>query len=174
MTRRHLVELLAAVPACASAASSTTFKFSVCNETFQVPRFEDQCSMTRAIGYEGIEIMPGTLSDDPGAIASGRRAELRRIMRDNGVAFVGLHNLLSVPKGMQATTGDAAVRRRNLGPCPSLIDLGADLGPNTNVVFGSAKQRERCPAFRLATLLRDSAMASPRSHRTPASDLSRS
>ena len=153
MTRRHLVELLAAVPACASADSSTKFKFSVCNETFQVPRFEDQCRMARAIGYEGIEIMPGTLSEDPGAIPSGRRAELRRIMRDNGVAFVGLHNLLTVPKGMQATTGDAAVRQRTWDLVRSLIDLGADLGPNTILVFGSGKQREALPGVPISDAL---------------------
>jgi sugar phosphate isomerase/epimerase len=137
-----LLELLAAMPAFASGASGRDFKFSICNETFQLPRFEDQCLLAHEIGYHGIEIMPGTLSDNPSTIPSSRRAELRRIIADNGLYFVGLHNLLTVPKGLQATTADAAVRQRTWDFVRDLIDLCADLGTQTILVFGSGKQRE--------------------------------
>jgi sugar phosphate isomerase/epimerase len=116
-------------------------KFSVCNETFQTARLEDQCRMAREIGYRGLEIMPGTLSDDPVSIPSARRAELRRIVSDHGLEFVGLHNLLSVPAGLHATASDPTLRTRAWDFVRSLADLCADLGPNGILVFGSAKQR---------------------------------
>ena len=83
MTRRRLLQLFAALSASASADSRSAFRFSICNETFQGARFEDQCRMARQIGYRGIEIMPGTLSEDPPAIPAERRAELRRIIADH-------------------------------------------------------------------------------------------
>jgi D-psicose/D-tagatose/L-ribulose 3-epimerase len=145
VTRRKLLELLAAVPACAAGDGSRKFRFSVCNETFQVPRFEDQCRMAHDIGYQGIEIMPGTLSENPASISPARCAELRRIISDHGLAYVGLHNLLTVPAGLQTAAPDAAVRRRTWDFVRRLIDLGAGLGPNTILVFGSGKQRRAPP-----------------------------
>jgi len=85
--------------------------------------------------------MPGTLSDDPVSIPSARRAELRRIVSDHGLEFVGLHNLLSVPAGLHATASDPTLRTRAWDFVRSLADLCADLGPNGILVFGSAKQR---------------------------------
>ncbi len=97
--------------------------------------------MARQIGYRGIEIAPGTLSEDPPSIPSDRRAELRRIITDHGLAFVGLHNLLSVPQGLQATANVPAIRQRAWDIVRSLAELCADLGPNGILVFGSGKQR---------------------------------
>lgn len=102
--------------------------------------------MAREIGYSGIEIMPGTLAENPAtiptSISTGRRAELRRIISDHGLAFVGLHNLLTVPAGFEATANNPAVRQRTWDFVRSLCDLCADLGPNGILVFGSGKQRQ--------------------------------
>ncbi len=101
--------------------------------------------MAREIGYSGIEIMPGTLADDPASMPGGRRAEVRRIISDHGLTFVGLHNLLTVPKGLEATANDPAVRQRTWDFVRSLCDLCAELGPNGILVFGSGKQRQAPP-----------------------------
>jgi sugar phosphate isomerase/epimerase len=142
MTRRWLLELLAARPDLVYARSRYSFRFSVCNETFQGARFEDQCRIAHEIGYRGIEIMPGTLAEDPASIAPARCAELRRIISDHGLEFVGLHNLLTVPSGLLATSSDSSVRHRTWDFVRSLADLCADLGPNGILVFGSGKQRQ--------------------------------
>jgi sugar phosphate isomerase/epimerase len=113
----------------------------VCSETFQQLSFEQQCRLARKIGYAGIEIMPGGVVENPIAIPAGRRMELRRLMEDEDLGFVGLHNLLSAPPGMHATTNDPKLRQRTWEFLRELIDLCADLGPHGVMVFGSAKQR---------------------------------
>jgi sugar phosphate isomerase/epimerase len=143
MTRRGLLHLIPA--SGVFAGSREPFRFSICNETFQDTPFQEQCRLARKIGYSGIELMPGTLADQPLSIPQARRRELRRIMGDYGLAFVGLHNLLTVPKGMHATTNDPAVRRLTWDFVRGLMDLCADLGPNGIAVFGSGKQRNAEP-----------------------------
>jgi sugar phosphate isomerase/epimerase len=66
--------------------------------------------------------------------------ELRRTMAGEGLAFVGLHNLLAAPPGLHITTPDAGVRERSWEYFRRLIDLCADLGGG-GVVLGSSKQR---------------------------------
>jgi sugar phosphate isomerase/epimerase len=89
--------------------------------------------------------MPGTLSENPVSIEPGRRTELRRIIADHGLQFVGLHNLLTIPSGMHATSNDSAVRQRTWEFVRRLVDLCSDLGPGGVLVFGSGKQRELLP-----------------------------
>jgi sugar phosphate isomerase/epimerase len=62
-------------------------------------------------------------------------------MASEGLAFVGLHYLLTAPKGLHVTTPDAAVRRKSWRHVRNLIDLCADLGPGGIMVLGSGKQR---------------------------------
>jgi len=139
MTRRGFLQF---VPAALSVAGvRTALRFSVCSETFQKLLFDQQCRLARKIGYTGIEIMPGGLAENPVAIPAGRRMELRRTMKDEDLVFVGLHNLLSVPPGMHATTKDPNLRQQTWEFIRELIDLCADLGPHGVMVFGSGKQR---------------------------------
>ncbi len=140
MTRRKWLQL--ALAASAPAAAGRPFHFSVCNETFQPASFEEQCRMAHGIGYAGIEIAPGTLSADPVSIPPARRAELRRLIEDHGLSFVGLHNLLTVPPGMRASAADPQLRRRTWDFVRGLVDLCSDLGPKGIMVFGSGKQRD--------------------------------
>lgn len=136
MTRRELLQSLgAAMPARAS-----NLRLAICNETFQTPDFARQCRLARKTGYLGLEIMPGVLAEDPTAIPSARLAEMLRIMNEEGVAFAGLHNLLSAPKGLHCTTPDSAVYRRTWEAVQRLIDLCAGLGGGV-MVLGSGKQR---------------------------------
>ena len=91
--------------------------------------FADGCRAMKKAGYDGVEIAPPTLSEDPAALPAARRAELRKIMTSEGLRYVGLHRLLTVPKGLHVTTPDAAVRERSWSYLVRLIDLCADLGP---------------------------------------------
>lgn len=150
MNRRQFLECLAVAP---RAAYTGSFRFSVCNETFQGARFEEQCRMARDIGYGGIEIMPGTLSENPVTITPERRTELRRIIINHGLHFVGLHNILTVPTGLHATSEDSGVRQRTWDFIRRLADLCADLGGPGVMVFGSGKQRETPPGVRKAEAL---------------------
>jgi sugar phosphate isomerase/epimerase len=144
----HSAAGLAAAPALALGSGPTgkvsrpdRFRLAICNETFQGLDFPAACKGARTAGYGGIEVAPFTLADDPAALPASRRKELRDVMASEGVAFVGLHYLLTAPKGLHVTTPDAAVRRKSWQHVGKLIDLCADLGPDGIMVLGSGKQR---------------------------------
>src|SRR6185503_4570495 len=102
---------------------------------------EDTCRSLKQAGYDGIEIAPFTLAEDPADITEAQRREYREVIRSEGLQFVGLHWLMVSPKGLHVTTPDAGLRARSWEHIRQLIDLCADLGPNGVMVFGSPKQR---------------------------------
>jgi sugar phosphate isomerase/epimerase len=153
LTRRDLLMLTAAY-GCGAASAQTTkipfprhtagksFRLAVCSETFQTTNFDQICRATLQTGYTGLEIAPFSLSEDPAAIPAQKRSEYRRTMASQGVACVGLHNLLTVPRGqLHITTPDEALRRRSWDYFRRLIDLCADVGDNGLMILGSGKQR---------------------------------
>ncbi len=117
-----------------------SFHQAICNEVFQGWPFHEACRRIRAIGYEGIEIAPFTLSETPAAISVDQRRQYRGIMASEGLRFVGLHWLMVAPKGLHVTTPDVALRERSWQHIRDLVDLCADLGGGV-MVFGSPKQR---------------------------------
>jgi sugar phosphate isomerase/epimerase len=117
------------------------FRHSMCNEAFEQLDFAESCRVMKAAGYQGIEIAPFTLADDPAAIPPARRAGLKRIIAEEGLEFAGLHWLLAAPKGLHVTTPDHALRERSWLYIRHLIELCADLGPRGVMVFGSPNQR---------------------------------
>lgn len=117
------------------------FRHAICNEVFENRNFRDACRDIRVAGYEGIEIAPFTLAEDPGSIPAGQRREYREIMASEGLQFVGLHWLMVSPKGLHVTTPDAALRAQSWQHIRNLIDLCGDLGEGGVMVFGSPKQR---------------------------------
>jgi sugar phosphate isomerase/epimerase len=142
LTRRALLASFSAVALRRRlAAASGGFQLAICNETFQGWSFAEMCRGAKRTGYSGVEIAPFTLGDDPVALPTARRRELRNIMASEGVTYVGLHAILSAPKGLHVTTSDVAVRTKSWEYVRRLVDLGADLGDGAIVVFGSGKQR---------------------------------
>jgi sugar phosphate isomerase/epimerase len=118
------------------------FRLAVCSETFQTQDFVEICRATLRTGYTGLEIAPFNLSDDPASIPAERRREYRDTMASEGVEYIGLHSLLTVPRGaLHVTAPDASQRRRSWDYFQRLIDLSADLGSNSVMVLGSGKQR---------------------------------
>jgi D-psicose/D-tagatose/L-ribulose 3-epimerase len=118
-----------------------TFRHAICNEAFKDFSFGDTCQAIRRIGYEGIEIAPFTLAEDPATIPGAQRAEYRSIIESEGLRFAGLHWLMVSPKGLHVTTADDALREQSWRHIRGLIDLCADLGPDGVMVFGSPQQR---------------------------------
>ena len=125
---------------------SYPFRYAMCNEAFEKRPFAESCKVLRAAGYSGIELAPFTLGEDPLALRADQRRELRDIMASEGLEFVGLHWLLLVPFPIHVTTPDLALRERSWQYVRGLIDLCADLSPDSAeahgiMVFGSPKQR---------------------------------
>ncbi len=113
----------------------------MCNEAFGETPFSEQCTTLRQAGYQGIELAPFTLALEPLQISAAQRAEYRRIMQAETLQFVGLHWLMVSGAGYHLTTPDPALRARSWQYIRELIDLSADLGEKTVLVFGSPKQR---------------------------------
>jgi sugar phosphate isomerase/epimerase len=149
LTRRAWLAALAGA-ACGNtdhptevAARPKPFRLAVCNETFQGASFAEGCRLARESGYTGLEIAPSTLSEDPASISSQVRGDCRRAMEDEALTCVGLHSLLTAPKGeLHITTPDAAVRAKSWDYFRRLIDLCDDLGGDKLMILGSSKQRE--------------------------------
>jgi hypothetical protein len=124
---------------------SKPIRHAMCNEAFERTPFEQVCRTLRTSGYEGIEISPFTLSPDPLDISPMARREYSRIMRSEGLEFVGLHWLMVSPPGLHVTTPDAALRERSWLHIRNLIDLCSDLRADPAdpavMIFGSPKQR---------------------------------
>src|SRR5581483_10424820 len=121
-------------------------RFAICNEVFGKMPLAQACKEVASLGYEGLEIAPFTLGDDPARMSAGARKGVRETLHRHGLAFVGLHWLLAAPSGLHASAGDESLRRHTWDYVHHLIDLCADLAcPDDEdkgvMVFGSPKQR---------------------------------
>src|SRR5437867_8635390 len=85
---------------CNKMQSAMSFRFrqAICNEAFEEWSFADACKSIRKAGYEGIEIAPFTLAEDPAGLPAARRKECRDVIASEGLRFVGLHWLMVSPK----------------------------------------------------------------------------
>lgn len=115
-------------------------RISLCNEVIGELPFERQCELASALGYDGLEIAPFTLGDDPTNLSAGQVAQLRRAASEAGIAITGLHYLLRAPAGLSITSSDAARRQRSLDVMRRFCGLCAELG-GTILVHGSPDQR---------------------------------
>ena len=101
---------------------------------------ERQCEYAAALGYDGLEIAPFTLSASPEKISSREAAKIRAIVEASGLSVTGLHWLLVKPDGLSLTGPDAAMRERTIEVMIRLTALCAELG-GAVLVHGSPKQR---------------------------------
>lgn len=115
-------------------------KISLCNEVIATLSFEDQCRFIRATGYDGIEIAPFTLGEEPHKLPASKKKEVKKIAADYGVPVTGLHYLMIAPQGLSITSGDKAVRERSTQVMCALCDLAAELGAKL-LIHGSPSQR---------------------------------
>ncbi len=115
-------------------------RIALCNEVVRELKFSDQCRLASELAYDGLEVAPFTLSDEPHRIPASCRSELRRLAEDAGITITGLHWLLVTPQGLSITSDDSSVREKTLEVMRGLVDLCADLGGSV-LVHGSPKQR---------------------------------
>ena len=115
-------------------------KIALCNEVIREMEFPAQCNYAAALGYDGLELAPFTLDENPHLLPSSTRAELRRMAADAGIQITGLHWLLVTPPGLSITSKDSLVRQRTTDVMRGLIELCADLGGRV-LVHGSPAQR---------------------------------
>ena len=115
-------------------------EISLCNEVLRDFGFERQCELAAALGYDGLEIAPFTLSEEPHRLSPVRRMDVRRTAERAGLRITGLHWLLLTPLGLSITSADRAVWQRTVEVLEGLVELCADLGGSV-LVHGSPKQR---------------------------------
>ena len=119
-------------------------KFALCNEVLQPMPFEQQCKVAAALGYDGLEVAPFTLAEDPMRMSDAQAVQFRKTASDHGLQICGLHWLLVAPAGLSIVSSDAAVRVRTVAVMRRLIELCALMGGNY-LVHGSPKQRSVPP-----------------------------
>ncbi len=115
-------------------------RISLCNEVLGGMSLQAQCALAASLGYDGLEIAPFTLADDPLALDASAIREIRKTVEDSGLAVTGLHWLLVAPKGLSLTDPDPPTRRRTIEVMKRLCGLCAELG-GRYLVHGSPAQR---------------------------------
>jgi D-psicose/D-tagatose/L-ribulose 3-epimerase len=115
-------------------------RIALCNEVIAPMPFPGQCEYAAKLGYDGLEIAPYTLSDEPHRLGSAQLAAARAAAKDAGIAVTGLHWLLLKPAGLSISTRDDAVRRKTLDVMFALVEQCAEMG-GRYLVHGSPHQR---------------------------------
>ncbi len=115
-------------------------KFAICNETYQDWPLEKACDHIAQCGYDGVEIAPFTLEDDPRRLTEQRATDIGRRISAAGLEVVGFHWLLVKPEGLHLTTPDDAIRSATVQFAQRLARLCAAMGGKI-LVWGSPQQR---------------------------------
>jgi sugar phosphate isomerase/epimerase len=115
-------------------------RYAACNELVHDRPFAEACALIARHGYQGIELAPYSLAEDPLRISPAHAAEIRRTIGDAGLECVGLHWLLKAPPGLHITTPKIGVRRRSWDAIRFLVDFCRKVGGSL-MVLGSGKQR---------------------------------
>jgi D-psicose/D-tagatose/L-ribulose 3-epimerase len=114
--------------------------FALCNEVLQPLPFARQCELAARLGYDGLEVAPFTLAEDPSTLTDADAVGFARIAEDHGLAIFGLHWLLVAPGGLSIVDADMAVLKRTAAFMERLCELCALMG-GRYLVHGSPKQR---------------------------------
>ncbi|MBF0280525.1 MAG: sugar phosphate isomerase/epimerase [SAR324 cluster bacterium] len=115
-------------------------KFSLCNEVISDRPIEEQFEFAASLSYDGLEIAPFTLAEDPRLITKHTVALVKKAASDAGITVTGLHWLLVKPENLSITSSEDAVRRETLEVLFANVDLCAELGGKV-LVHGSPRQR---------------------------------
>jgi D-psicose/D-tagatose/L-ribulose 3-epimerase len=119
-------------------------KFSLCNEVIADRPFDEQCVFAAELGYDGLEIAPFTLGEDPRKLTNGDVSQAVRSLNAAGISATGLHWLLVKPPGLSITSRDESICRETLEVMSRNVELCAELGGSV-LVHGSPLQRALDP-----------------------------
>ena len=117
-----------------------SFRYAICNETFEGWDHARVCRFVSGLGYTGLEIAPFTLAPRITDVTADERRVLRRQAEDCGITILGLHWLLARTEGLHLTSPDESVRQRTGAYLAELARCCRDLGGDV-LVFGSPAQR---------------------------------
>ena len=115
-------------------------RIALCNEVIAPMPFPQQCVYAAKLGYDGLEIAPYTLSDEPHRLGSAQLAAARAAAKDAGISLTGLHWLLLKPAGLSISSKDDNIRKKTVDVMLTLVDQCAELG-GRYLVHGSPQQR---------------------------------
>jgi len=127
-------------------------RIALCNEVIAPMPFPKQCEYAAKLGYDGLEIAPYTLSEEPHRMGAAQIAASRAAAEDAGIAVTGLHWLLLKPAGLSISSKDENTRKKTIEVMLALIDLCAALG-GRYLVHGSPHQRRIEPGETRAAAL---------------------
>ncbi len=119
-------------------------KFAICNETYQGWEFEPTCAHVAETGYDGIEIAPFTLKDDPRDLTVDDAHQFHEKAKRAGLEIIGLHWLLVKPGWLHLTTPDDLLRKDTVKFAKHLSEICAAMGGKI-MVWGSPFQRNTEP-----------------------------
>ena len=119
-------------------------KFALCNEVLQPLPFAEQCKVAAALGYDGLEVAPFTLADNPMDISDAQAIGFQRVAADHGLQIFGLHWLLVAPAGLSIVSDDETLRLKTTAVMQRMVELCSLMG-GTYLVHGSPKQRSVPP-----------------------------
>ena len=115
-------------------------KFALCNEVLKDLSIEDGFAQIAEIGYEGVEIAPFTLQENPLEINERDAERCVNAAQSAGIEIVGLHWLMAKTEGLHITSSDEGMRRAATDYLKKLTRLTAQMG-GTIMVLGSPQQR---------------------------------
>lgn len=121
-------------------------KLAICNETYRDWDLARACEHAAGAGYDGLEIAPFTLANDPSELTERDAARAAEVVRGAGLEVVGLHWLLLRPAGLHVATPDDAVRARTVRFAQHLARLCGAMGGEV-LVWGSPAQRSFDPGW---------------------------
>jgi len=83
--------------------TTTPFKISLCNEVVAAGRdFAKQCALAAQLGYDGLELAPFTLADDPSTLGPREAAAFRDTAKAEGLAITSCTGCWSSPTGSRS------------------------------------------------------------------------
>lgn len=115
-------------------------KLALCNEVLQPLPFARQCEVAKALGYDGLEVAPFTLAENPMDLSDAQAADFKRVAVEHGLQIHGLHWLLVAPAGLSIVSADEALRAKTVAVMRRMVELCQLMG-GSYLVHGSPKQR---------------------------------
>ncbi len=119
-------------------------KLALCNEVLRHLPLDAQCAMAAQLGYQGLEVAPFTLFQDPSELDETLAARVQATAAAHGLQIPSLHWLLVKPEGLSMVSPDHEVRRATLDWIRRLIAFAQRCGAQV-LVHGSPAQRNPQP-----------------------------
>jgi sugar phosphate isomerase/epimerase len=119
-------------------------KFALCNEMFRDLPLGEAFAKIAELGYQGVEVAPFTLRDNPLQIDESDADRCREAAEAAGLEIVGLHWLMAETEGLHLTHPEPEIRARTTAYLGRLAVLTARMR-GTIMVLGSPQQRNLLP-----------------------------